>query len=75
MSGNEKAVPVPHELYEKLSELIGKTGAESVDELVVRIIRDWISKETATSPKRKPISIAAEDEKIVEERLKSLGYM
>ena len=75
MGDNEKAVPVPLELYEKLSGLVGKTGAESVDELVVRIIRDWISKEAATSPKKKPDPIAAEDEKIVEERLKSLGYM
>ncbi len=75
MSSDEKVVPVPAELYAKLSELIGKTSAESVDELVVRIIRDWVSKETSTGPKTRPVPIAAEDEKVVEERLKSLGYM
>jgi len=75
MSSDDKSVPVPAELYAKLSELIGKTSAESVDELVVRIIRDWVSKEISTGPKTKPVPIAAEDEKVVEERLKSLGYM
>jgi len=75
MSADEQTVTLPADLYTKLAGLLGRTGAESVDELAIRIIRDWISKETSAGPKAKPVSISAEDEKVVEERLKSLGYM
>jgi len=75
MTDGEKSVLVPAELYAKLSELVEKSGSETVDELAGRIIRDWVSKETAKSAKGEPSQIAVEDEKVVEERLKSLGYM
>ncbi len=73
MVADDPTVAVPAELYAKLSELLGKSGAESVEELVSRIVRDWISKQGTTAAKTSPIS--AEDEKVVEERLKSLGYL
>jgi hypothetical protein len=75
MAEGEKAVTIPASLYARLSELVAASGAESVEELSVRIIRDWVSKQSAPSPKGKPSPISPEDEKIVEERLKSLGYM
>lgn len=69
-----KGVSVPAELYAKVSELVGRSGADSVDELVTRIVRDWVTKESSPKAKREPAVISEEDEKAVEERLKSLGY-
>ena len=75
MSGNEKVVAVPAPLYEKLSEMVGQSGADSVDELAIRIIRDWVSKQGSPGPKEKTSHAPPEDEKVIEERLKSLGYL
>ena len=73
--GEKKTLMIPAELYGKLTAMADMAGAESVDELASRLIRDWISKESAPKAKTEPAGIAPEDEKLVEERLKSLGYM
>jgi hypothetical protein len=75
MGEAEKSVQVPAALYSKLSDMLGKTGSDSVEELVERIIRDWVSKEAAKGTRAKPSQMTAKDEKVVEDRLKSLGYM
>ena len=73
MGEAKKAVSVPAEVYERLSELLDASSADSVDELVSRILRDWVSKESSQAS-HKPKQVSDQDEKIVEERLKSLGY-
>ena len=71
----KKTIPIPAELYDRLAAELDKAGAESVDELASRILRDWVSKAAASQSGKGPTSIPPEDEKLVEERLKSLGYM
>jgi hypothetical protein len=73
-SGEKKSVAIPAELYSKLAAGLETSGAESVDELVGRIVRDWISKEASKGAVKKPSAMPKEDEKVVEERLKALGY-
>ena len=71
---SKKTVAVRAELYEKLAELAKKSGAASVDELVSRVLRDWVSLEGAPKGPKPTGAMTPEDEKVVEERLKSLGY-
>ncbi len=71
----KKQVSIPAELYDRLAGMLAKTGAESADELAARIIRDWVTKDSAPGAKKAQAGIAPEDEKVVEERLKSLGYL
>ena len=75
MAGEDKkTLTISAGLYAKLAAMADKAGAESVDELVSRVVRDWITKESAPKTKAQP-GIAPEDEKVVEERLRALGYM
>jgi predicted CopG family antitoxin len=71
--GEPRKISVSDELYKRLSELLPESGTTSIDELVSRILRDWVSKEGATTAERKRISKS--DEKVVEDRLKALGYL
>jgi predicted ArsR family transcriptional regulator len=72
--GAKKSVSIATALYEKLADLVGTSGADSVDELASRIIRDWLSK-VASPGTKKQTAVSEEDQKLVEERLKSLGYL
>ncbi len=74
MGATDTTVRLSPDLYARLSDLLQRSGAESVDELVSRIARDWASKQASQGPAARP-PLAADDEKVVEERLKSLGYL
>ena len=75
MPGSEKkTLTISAELFTKLSAMAGEAGADSVDELVSRIVRDWVSMQGAPKEAKPQQTMTPEDEKVVEERLKSLGY-
>ena len=71
----KRTVAISSEVYARLTKLLEGSGAESEDELVSRILRDWLSKQSAGPAAKDSAALSKDDEKIVEERLKSLGYM
>jgi hypothetical protein len=68
-------VSIQGELYEKLKDRLKESGATSVDELASRIIRDWLTRQTQGASAQARGRLSKTDEKVVEERLKSLGYI
>lgn len=74
MAPEAKSVKIPAELYGLLSSKLEQAGATSVDELVSRVVRDWLTKREEGSG-RKQAAMSQKDQKVIEERLKSLGYL
>lgn len=66
------AIPLP--IYRKLELSVTEEGASTVDDLAARILRDWLTKEVTMRPKREK-RVSKVDEKLIEERLKALGYV
>lgn len=73
LTQDSRTIKIRDELYSKLEELLGESGASSVDELAARVLRDWLTKEASSSTSKARVSKL--DEKIVEDRLKALGYI
>ncbi len=75
MSEEQATVKVSQEVYRRLTEATKQSGAASVDELVGRIIRDWLTGAGVAGPADGRERMSAADEKQVEDRLRSLGYV
>ncbi|MDG6964939.1 MAG: CopG family transcriptional regulator [Nitrososphaerota archaeon] len=69
----KKTLTIASPLYELLSARLGSSGASSVDELAAMIIRDWLSQEGVA--KGESSESHREDEEVVKERLRQLGYL
>lgn len=70
--GGRVTLKIPHELYERLGELIRDTGFRSVTEFAVYVLRDVAAggKLQANSPGLTEREIDA-----VRQRLRALGYI
>jgi hypothetical protein len=67
---------VPPELMLELSSELKAGKAASIDELISLILRDWmIGKKARPKGRVQPVKMTSEDQKIIEERLRSLGYV
>lgn len=67
-------ITIQSDIYAKLKDLTVLSGAQSVDELASRVLRDWVTK-NANKPSPSKGRISRRDEKVMEERLKALGYI
>ena len=65
-------IGISKKLFEKIRSNINEGGFDSVDEYIEFVMNEFLveSNETQKSPK-----ISEEEEKIIKERLKSLGYL
>ncbi|HEX9915949.1 MAG TPA: CopG family transcriptional regulator [Candidatus Bathyarchaeia archaeon] len=66
MGEDKVAVMIPRELYEKIMEKIAGTSFTSVEEYLVLLLENEFPEETEYS---------AEEEALIRERLKKLGYI
>ena len=64
-------IKIPRELYQKLSQMINKTGFSSVNEFIVFVMRTMASSGEVGGEDR----LTAEEVKAIRERLKRLGYL
>jgi len=65
-------VSIPTPLYEKTRELIEGTGFTSVSEFVSYLLREVVAMKERG---RKTPELSPEEEKIIEDKLKALGYL
>jgi len=71
----KKPLSISPQLYELLQANLKASGAANVEELVSRIIRDWISERGNRSPSKQQGTASDKDGEAVEERLRLLGYL
>lgn len=64
-----KNVSIPASLYRRIEELIKGTAIASVDDYVVRFLREKLTQEKSADV------FSPEDEEKIKERLKALGYL
>jgi Arc/MetJ-type ribon-helix-helix transcriptional regulator len=64
-------IKIPRELYQKLSQLIARTGFSSVTEFIVFVIRSLASSGEIKGEDK----LTEEEVKAVRERLRRLGYL
>jgi hypothetical protein len=74
MSSEPKTVKIPAELHAKLASRAEETG-KSVDELASAAVRDFLTMGAEPGAERRQVAVSKKDQKVIEERLKSLGYM
>jgi hypothetical protein len=74
VSSEAKPIRIPEELYRLVAAKAEERGKQ-VDELVAGIVRDWLTVKAGTGGERRQAAVSKRDQKVVEERLKSLGYM
>ena len=68
MEKDKSQISIPKDLYKKIEEEIKGSDVNSVDEYVVRLLREKL-------PGGSDDSFSKEDEEKVKERLKALGYI
>ena len=66
MSEEKVAVEIPRELFDKIKEMIAGTSFSSVEEYVVLKLENEFPEE---------VEYSAEEEAIIRERLRRLGYI
>ena len=70
MAEEFKQIRIPESLYNRLEDRLPATGLESVDELIVHLLRRGLVEEDSTD------SILTEaEENTIKQRLKDLGYL
>jgi len=68
MVKDKTKISIPKDLYQKIQEEIKDSDVKSVDEYVVRLLKEKF-------PEGSDDSFSNEDEEKVKERLKALGYI
>ena len=66
MSEEIKTITIPGDVYTKIKEKIKESGEESVDEYIVKVLKENLGMDDGLS---------TEDEEKVKARLRALGYM
>ena len=66
MSEEKVAIEIPREIYEKIEEMISGTSFASVEEYIVLKLENEFPEE---------VEYSAEEEAIIRERLRRLGYI
>ena len=66
MSEETKTITIPGDVYTKIKEKIKESGEESVDEYIVKVLKENLGMDDGLS---------TEDEEKVKARLRALGYM
>lgn len=68
MEKEKVQISIPKDLYQKIEEEIKKSDVNSVEEYVVKMLKEKF-------PEKRDDSFSEEDEEKVKERLKALGYI
>ena len=66
MSEETKTITIPGDVYTKIKEKIKESGEESVDEYIIKVLKENLGMDDGLS---------TEDEEKVKARLRALGYM
>jgi len=66
MSEETKTITIPGDIYTKIEEKIKESGEKSVDEYILKVLKENLGMEDGLS---------TEDEEKVKARLRALGYM
>ena len=71
MPTDRVTLKIPRPLYELIKEIIKSSGFTSVNEFVVYVLRDLISR--IDTPREEELSVKEVD--LIRRRLKNLGYL
>ncbi len=69
MERDKVTLKIPRPLYDKIKTVIEGSGFSSVNEFVVYVLRDLISKKSMDNKE-----LSAEEIEAIRQRLKNLGY-
>ncbi len=69
MSKDKVTLKIPRPLYNRLKEVIDKSGFSSVNEFIVYILRDLVSMDIGSKEE-----LSKEETEAIKKRLKNLGY-
>ena len=67
---NKKTISIPETLYQKIEEQIKGTEFSSVEEYVIFVLEEILKEEDDSEA-----ALTPEEEELVKERLKGLGYL